>query len=148
MKSVSEKTSRLVVTGESTSEVEIVMYALNNESPIVMSYLRKRDRRLVSLGASTDRRWGHIDALGVRDFTVLGVCELPFKDVLERDVSVESRNTENIKFLERSCDERNKTPKHTSPKVSAVSCTISKTLRLYRCCQSVSDKGILSATQA
>ena len=56
MKSVSEKTSRLVVTGESTSEVEIVMYALNNESPIVMSYLRKRDRRLVSLGASTDRR--------------------------------------------------------------------------------------------
>lgn len=53
---MSESISRLVVTGESTTEVEIVIYTLNNESPIVIYYLRRRDRRLVSLGASTDRR--------------------------------------------------------------------------------------------
>ncbi len=98
--------------------------------PLQWSYLRRRDRKLVSLGANTERKCGHIEALGVSDFTVLGVWEVPFSAVFDREVSVESKKTENIKFLERSWEERNRTPRQTSPKVSAVSCTISKTLRL------------------
>lgn len=55
---------------------------------------------------------------------------------------------ENMKFREKSWEDKKSTPKQTRPNVSAVSWTMSSMLRLYKCCQRVKDKGILTATQA
>ena len=48
---------------------------------------------------------------------------------------------DNMKFRAKIWDDKNSNPKHSSPNVSAVSCTTRRTFRECACCHSVSDKG-------
>ena len=53
-----------------------------------------------------------------------------------------------MKFREKICADKNKKPKQTRPKVSAVSWITKRELSVYRCSHRVKESGILSATHA
>ena len=96
------------------------------------------------------RKWRKLIEIVAKGLTVLGrklvdeerATSSELKAWLEVD-----RKTENRKFLERSCAEIKSTTRQSTPKVSAVSWITNKTFKLYKCCQSVKEKGSLSAVQ-
>ena len=81
-----------------------------------------------------------------RDFTLLFIEDTSLlMEELDELVGA-SKKTERIKFRENICADKNKNPKQTKPKVSAVSWIIKREFSVYKCSHKVRERGIFSAT--